>query len=252
MDVGKLVAQLYTVKDFTQTPGEIEKTLKKVKEIGYGAVQVSGIGPIDPYHLKNLADEAGVQIVVTHVPYGRMINDFDALVKEHKIWNCEYVGLGSMPPEYSRDYDGYARFARDFSGIARKFADHGLKFVYHNHDFEFEKYNGKTGLEIIFDESDPEVFGFEIDTYWVQAGGADPVAWTRKVKGRMEVIHLKDMAIKERKQVFAEIGEGNLNWSEILKACNDIGVRWYCVEQDVCPGDPFESLAISFRNLKAM
>lgn len=252
MDIGKLVAQLYTVRDFTQTPEDIKMTLKKVKEIGYSAVQVSGFGPIDPYHLKDLADETGVKIVVTHSDEYRMRNDFDALVKEHKLWDCKYVGLGSMPKDYPRDYDGYARFAREFSDIARKFADEGLKLVYHNHAFEFEKFRGKTGLEIIFDESDPEVFGFEIDTYWVQAGGADPVEWIKKVQGRMEVIHLKDMAIKERKQIYAEIGEGNLNWPKILKACDDIGVKWYCVEQDICPGDPFESLAISFNNLKAM
>lgn len=252
MDTSKVVAQLYTVRKFTQTPEDVEKTFKKVKEIGYGAVQVSAFGPIDPYHLKDLADEAGLKIVVTHVSGDRMVNDFNALVKEHKIWDCEYVGLGSMPPEYPRDYDGYARFAGDFSNIARKFAGEGLKFVYHNHNFEFEKFKGKTGMEIIFDESDPEVFDFEIDTYWIQAGGADPVEWIKKVEGRMEVIHLKDMAIKEHTQVFAEIGEGNLNWPKILSACNDIGVKWYCVEQDICPGDPFDSLAISFRNLKAM
>ncbi|NSW89784.1 MAG: sugar phosphate isomerase/epimerase [Firmicutes bacterium] len=252
MDTKKIVAQLYTVRNFTQTPEDIKKTLHRVKEIGYDAVQVSGFGAIDPYHLKDLADEAGVKIIVTHMPYNRMINDFDALVEEHKIWDCEYIGLGSMPPEYRKNAEGFVKFAKEFSKIARKFADEGLKFVYHNHKFEFEKFDGKTGMEILLNETDPEVFGFEIDTYWVQAGGADPVEWIKKVKGRMDVIHLKDMAIKEDKQIFAEIGEGNLNWPAILNTCKDIGVKWYCVEQDICLRDPFESLAISFRNLKSM
>jgi len=252
MDTGKIVAQLYTVRQFTQNPEDVKKTLHKVKEIGYNAVQVSGFGPIDPYHLRDLANEAGVKIVATHVPYNRMVNDFDALVNEHKLWDCKYVGLGSMPAEYRVGRDGFLKFAREASEIAKKFADKGLKFIYHNHKFEFEKFNGVTGMEILLNETDPEAFGFEIDTYWVQAGGANPVEWIRKVAGRMDVIHFKEMAIKEDKQVFAEVGEGNLNWNEILKACRDTDVKWYCVEQDTCPGDPFDSLAISLRNLKAM
>jgi len=252
MDTNKLVAQLYTRRDFTQTPEGVRKTFLKVKEIGYNAVQVSGFGPIDPYQLKDLADEADVKIAATHVSYDRMKNDFDALVKEHKLWNCKYIGLGSMPSEYSKSYEGYEKFAEECSDIARKFTDAGLRFIYHNHNFEFEKFNGKTGLEILFEKTDPNVFDFEIDTYWIQAGGANPVKWIKKVDGRMDVIHFKDMAIKDRKQVFAEIGEGNLDWPDIISACYKIGVKWYCVEQDICPGDPFESLAISFRNLKEL
>jgi sugar phosphate isomerase/epimerase len=202
--------------------------------------------------LKDLADEVGVKIVVTHVAYDRMINDFDALVKEHKIWNCDYVGLGSMPSEYRKSKEGFETFAKEASRLAQRFAENGLRFVYHNHKFEFEKFDGVTGMEILLNKTDPDFFDFEIDTYWVQAGGADPVEWIKKVCGRMDIIHLKDMGIKEDKQIFMEIGEGNLNWPAILKACKDIGVKWYCVEQDICPGDPFESLAISFKNLKSM
>lgn len=94
---------------------------------------------------------------------------------------------------------GYRTFAKLASGIARTLKEeHGLQFVYHNHDFEFERVDGVTGMEVLLQESDPEVFGFELDMYWVQAGGANPVDWVHKVKGRMQVMHLKDMAIISR------------------------------------------------------
>ena len=86
----------------------------------------------------------------------------------------------------------------------------------------------------------------------MQHGGADPAAWVRKVAGRMPVVHLKDMVILEGKQIMAEIGEGNLNWPAILGACKETKVEWYAVEQDVCQRNPFESLKISYDNLKAM
>jgi sugar phosphate isomerase/epimerase len=91
-----------------------------------------------------------------------------------------------------------------------------------------------------------------LDTYWVQHGGGDPAAWILKLKGRMPVIHLKDMVIADKQQTMAEVGEGNLNWPAILSACQEAGVEWYAVEQDICRRNPFESLAISYRNLKAM
>ena len=65
-------------------------------------------------------------------------------------------------------------------------------------------------------------------------------------------MHLKDMTVRNGKPIMAEVGEGNLNWPRILDACKESGVEWYIVEQDECERDPFESLAVSLRNLKAM
>ena len=178
-----------------------------------------------------------------------------------------------MPNSYV-GRDGYRAFAKDATEVARRLKAGGLTFGYHNHAFELEKFDGRTGLEILYAESDPIVTA-EIDTYCVQFGGGDPAAWIRKLKGRLPLIHLKDMAFghdggsikrndgesdadfarRQRwgmKPLMAEIGEGNMNFPEILKACREAGVVWYIVEQDVCQRDPFESLAISLRNLKAM
>ncbi len=248
-----IAAQLYTLRDFCKTPEDIAKTFKKVKEMGYDAVQLSGLGPIDPKELKEIADREGLRICATHISFDQMREDIERVIADHKLWNCKYVGIGGMPRENRNSRQGYIDFAREASEIARKLADNGLRFIYHNHNFEFRKFDGMTGLEILYNEFDLSVVDFEIDTYWVQAGGSDPAAWIRKVGGNMKVVHLKDMAIDENsRQIFAEVGEGNLNWPAILQACKDIGVEWYVVEQDVCQRDPFESLKISLENLRKM
>jgi len=113
-------------------------------------------------------------------------------------------------------------------------------------------YDGVTGMDVLLNETDSEAVGFELDLYWVQAGGGSPFDWVRKVAGRMQVIHLKDMAIVSRAPVFAEVGEGNMDYDGIIEACHENGVEWYVVEQDVCRRDPFESLEISLRNLLKM
>lgn len=252
MKIDQVAAQLFTLRDFMQTPDDIKKSLKKVKDIGYKAVQVSALGPIDPKLLKEMTDELGLIICVTHMPYDRFKMDLDNLIKEHKIWECTNMGIGSMPEKFRYGRSGFEQFIEEFSEIGEKLSDNGIRLVYHNHKFEFEKFDGETGMDILLNNSDPAYFDFEIDTYWVQAGGADPVEWIDKVNGRMEVVHLKDMMIKNDEQIFAEIGQGNLNWTRIMDACKMAGVKWYAVEQDSCLGDPFGSLKISFEYLKSM
>ncbi len=248
-----LAAQMYTVRDFTKTPADIATALKKVKALGYDAMQISAFGEIDPTELKTMADGEGLTICATHTGYERMRDDPQAVIDEHLIYDCKYPAIGGLPQSYREaGGDGFKKFAQEASEVARKLAGAGLTFGYHNHSFELEKFGDRTGLDILFEESDPDLFQLEIDTYWIQHGGGDPAAWIRKAKGRADLVHVKDMAMKGREQHFAEVGEGNLNWPAILDACKEAGTRWYIVEQDRSQRDPFESLGISLRNLQAM
>jgi sugar phosphate isomerase/epimerase len=149
-----------------------------------------------------------------------------------------------MPQSFRGSLEGTRAFIKTANEISEKLSAVGMKFAYHNHNFEFEKYEGKTFIDTLIEELNPEI-EFIIDTYWVQAGGADPVEYINKVAGRMSVCHFKDMAITVGQQCFAEIGNGNMNFKAIYKACELAGVRYIVIEQDHCNGDPFESLKIS-------
>ena len=256
MSTPVVAAQLYTVRDFCKTTGDFAVSMQKIQAIGYTAVQVSGIGPVPDADVKRICDDLGLKIVITHIGYDRLWKDTDAVIAQHKLWDCQNVAIGSMPGEYRDGEAGFRRFAEEASRVGEKLAEAGLTFSYHNHSFEFVRYGKRTGLEILFAESDPRYLMGEIDTYWVQHGGGDPAAWIRSLKNRMPVVHFKDMVVVAEgwnvQQIMAEIGEGNLNWPEIIAACREAGVQWYAVEQDICQRDPFESLKISYENLKAM
>ncbi len=246
-----LGAQLYTVREFTKTPEDVRRTFEKVRDIGYEAVQVSGFGPIEPEAVAQIAQATGLKIVATHISYQRIAEEPDAVIAEHKLWDCPHVAIGGMPQEF-RHAAGFHRFAVEASKAVRPLIEAGLSFSYHNHSFELERFGDRLGLEILYDDSDPAMFSAEIDTYWIQHGGANPVTWLQRLRDRMKIVHFKDMAIVDGKQTFAEVGEGNLEWPQIIQACRDAGVEWYLIEQDVCQRDPFESLAISFRNLRQL
>ncbi len=248
----RLAAQLYTLRDFLKTPDEIAKSLPRVAGLGYRAVQLAALGPIETGELKRMLDGEGLQVCAAHESFERLRDELDAVEEKYKALDCANVAIGSIPNAYRSDAAGYRRFAGEVSEVAHRMKERGLTFGYHNHSFELEKFDGKTALEILYGESDPAVFNAEIDTYWIQHGGGDPAWWIRRMNGRCQTVHLKDMVMSGREQLMAEVGEGNLNWEAILAACREIGVEWYIVEQDVCQRDPFESLGISLRNLQRM
>ncbi|CAG7610509.1 hypothetical protein PAESOLCIP111_01250 [Paenibacillus solanacearum] len=247
----RIAVQLFTLRDYLKTPEDISETFKRIRNMGYRAIQLSGMGPIDDRALKALADREGLAICATHVSYDELVHHLDAVIERHRVWESRYVGLGSMPPRYRTSLEGYDAFAKEMTDIGRRLDKAGFKFIYHNHDFEFTKFEGRSGLDILFAETDPEAVDFELDVFWVQAGGGDVTEWIRKANGRMKVIHLKDMIItREGERRFGEIGEGTMNFKGILQACKEIGVEWGCVEQDRCyDKSPFECLEISYGNL---
>lgn len=256
----KLGAQLYTVRAFTQNAADFANTIKKVADIGYKTVQVSGIGPIPAREVADICAAHGIEIVITHSPPARIKDDTANLIADHQIMGAKYIGIGGMFGNYERTAAGVERFIADFAPAVREITAAGMRFMYHNHAFEFEKYDGgKSGgavprklmLEYLM-EGWPQA-GFTLDTYWVQAGGADPAAWIKQLRGRVPCIHIKDMTIVNNEPRMAEVGEGNLNWQAIQVACAEAGVEHALVEQDDCyGGDPFTCLLTSYRNWQAL
>ena len=151
------------LRDFTKTVDDIRATFARVRSLGYEAVQVSGMGAIEPEQLRDIAEETQLRIIATHIPYGRIVDEVDAVIAEHALWGCRHVAIGGLPQEY-RNEEGFSRFAREASAAARPLIDAGLTFSYHNHSFELQRFAGRTAMQILAEESDPETFFFEIDT----------------------------------------------------------------------------------------
>jgi len=194
-----------------------------------------------------------LKIAATHIGWPSFLNELDDVIARHKLWKCSHPAIGGLGEEY-RSVDGPKRFLDELAPVAEKLAAEGMDFSYHNHNHELRRFGDKTWLAMLYEQAPPSMLKAEIDTYWIQCGGGSPAAWVRKCAGRQPLLHLKDMTVgPDREQRMAEIGEGNLDWPAILAAAAAGGVDWYLVEQDNCyDRDPFDSLAISYRNLKQM
>lgn len=251
-------AQMYTLRDHCKTPGDIARTCARLKQIGFGAVQASALGPIKAKELRKILDDNGLVCAATHRGLDQMRDTPEALIEEHQILGCELTALGGFGFG-GADEPAWDKFIQDFNAAAKVLNAKGLRVGYHNHSHEWSPFGpaDKIGVEKapitkLINGLDDSVW-FELDTYWVAHAGGDPAAWIRKVAGRIPAVHVKDMTItQERVQKMCEVGAGSLNWPAVLEACKAAGVKWYLIERDNGDLDPFDSLKISLENLNKM
>ena len=241
-----IALQLYTIRALLQDASQLGGVLGRVRDIGYRTVEVAGLGPGAVDRFGEEMRRSDLTACAAHVSYERLAADPESVAAECTDWGCQYVVVPAVPDTY-RSADGYRRFASEAAELAERLRPSGLRLAYHNHAYELERYGGRTGLELVFE---PGELDAELDTYWLQFGGVNPAAWIRKLKGRVPLVHLKDLAVVAGSPVDAPVGEGNLDWSDILNACSEAGTRWLVVEQDDPGDDPMEKIASSYRNLE--
>ncbi len=246
----KIGAQLYTVRDACQNLTDFAQSLKKVADMGYTAVQVSGTCGFDPQWLKAELDKNGLVCPITHIDGTRIQEETEIVCREHDIFGCRNIGLGYYGFRNEQYAECYETFKRLYKEPVRRIREMGHYFMFHNHDGEFQHIDGQTLLRRMAQDFAPEELGFTLDIFWVQAGGASAAEYIRELTGRVPCIHLKDYAYGQK---YAVIGEGNINMDAVAAAAEAAGTQYLLVEQDECYGeDPFDCLKRSYDYLRAM
>jgi Sugar phosphate isomerases/epimerases len=246
-----LGAQMYTVRDFTKDLASFSETLKKIADIGYTDVQVSGTCRFEAGWLAAELKKSGLTCSITHMPQNRVLDETEAVIAEHKTFGCGYIGIGGLPGSVENYFD----FRDEIMAAAKQIKAAGLQMMLHNHHREFERSGPEriTYLDRVVQDFPDGELGITLDVFWAQYAGADPAAWIEKLSGRVPCVHLKDMQVIGGKQLMASVGSGNMNFPAILKACEGSGVRHLLVEQDDCNGiDPFTCLKRSFQYLTSL
>jgi sugar phosphate isomerase/epimerase len=248
MNIDQVSVQLYTVRDFLNTAEDFQESLQKIADIGYKSVEVAGPRPVGPGEIASLCAEKGLVIASSHEDPTELVENPAGVAETLEAFGCRFtvypfpVGLDHASEQ------AWRQMIADLEHSGRVLHESGKVLAYHNHDLELAEFNDRPVLEMIYAESDAQYLQAELDTYWIHSGNASPEAWCAALRNRLPLIHLKDFAQDEDgKPYFAEIGSGVLDFKTIVAAAEVSGCRWYIVEQDVCPGDPFVSLEKSYR-----
>ncbi|MCJ7839837.1 sugar phosphate isomerase/epimerase [Lederbergia sp. NSJ-179] len=239
--------QMFTLRE--ESAQDFAGALKKVASLGYDGVEFAGYGGLPVQEVRKLLDELGLKAASSHVPLADLQNDLAKVIEEQKVLGSSYIVCPFLMPD-ERNEETYQSLLTFFNEAGETCRKEGLTLCYHNHDFELEKLSdGRTALETIFDDVQPENLHTELDIYWLTRAGEKPVDWIKRYKGRTPLVHLKDMTVDEE-QFFAELGTGGVDLDAVLALGEEAGVEWWVVEQDQSRKTPYESIEISIQYLK--
>ncbi len=280
MKKGKIGVQMMMLKDKVEELGAYE-TMRKLHELGYGAVEVSQIPMTkenvtalkrasEDFDIEITAISAGLDPMLPGAPGETLSKDFDKIVNDCKTLNCNFIRIGMLPLSVMGNKDKIMEFISRAETMALKLAEQGIELYYHTHHIEFQKYDGEYLLDMM--KNNTSKLGFELDVHWIQRAGVNPVQFIKEYKGRIALLHLKDYRIGQldineddlqdmgkffnkftNLIEFAEVGEGNLDIKAIIETGLENGAQYFLIEQDDTYGrDPFDCLKISADNLRLL
>ena len=267
-----IMLQLYNVRD--ELAKDFDGTLNKVAGIGYEYVELAlaeSFGKTSG-EFKASLDRAGLKAISAHVPYGDMITNPEKSISFHIAVGCKFIVVPFISKDDFASASKYEEVKKGISFLAEEVKKRGAVLLYHNHEFEFDKINGKYILDDLYDSIPANLLQTQIDTCWAKVGGVDPVEYILKYTGRAPIVHLKDFDSSEGGQLkadydligeakkaraagsfpFRAVGHGIQDIPGIIKAGEKAGAQWLVVEQDLpSPGkSQLECAKESFAYLK--
>jgi sugar phosphate isomerase/epimerase len=249
--------QIYSVRN--QLKEDLKGTLKQIAKIGYKWIELADYrnGKFydkSPADFKKLVNDLGMEIISSHTGVeikGVGMGNPEKIANAHAELGAKYVIKPRLAEERRVSADSYKEVAEELNKIGEIMKSRGLKFGYHNHDFEFESVDGSIPYDILLSETDKELVTFEIDLYWIKKAGKNAIDYFNKYPGRFELYHIKDMDNTEE-SYFTEVGTGIINFEELFACKNIAGMKYFFIEQDNYRNyTPLESIKISFDYLNS-
>jgi sugar phosphate isomerase/epimerase len=253
--------QLYTVRDaMAKDPAA---TLAKVAKVGYNSVEGATYTGTELFYgmdansFKKVLTDNGLVIPSCHYRLGEdgadmkgtILNDWSKAVDDAAVLGLKYMVCAWLSPAERGTLDHYKKIGEDLNKAGEACKKAGIQLCYHNHDFEFIQEDGKYPYETLLSTTDKDLVKMEIDLYWLTKAKQDPIALINAHPGRFPLWHLKDMD-NTPAQKFTEVGSGIVDFKNILKHANKAGLKYFFVEEDICPGDPFDSITKSYNYIK--
>ncbi len=258
----KLIAiQLFSVRrELEMDPVD---TLKKLRAIGYTAVEMAGYNELPPAYFKGIFDTLGMTVISSHLSKETVENNPHGIIEDCKMFGSKYLAIPYLYGHFHPGGDRFGESVEFFNKTGKLFHENGIQLLFHNHDTEFsKKINGDYLLDIFYNSVDREYVKAEIDTCWASYKGVDVANYIKKFRNRLPVIHLKDYVVSDdvengetiKRMHTCALGEGELDLVNIIKTSKSLGVEVYVIEQDEPYGDMdiFECLKLNYDRLSEL
>ena len=237
----KMGLQLFTIhRDMTENPRE---TLKTVKAMGFEDFEVFGFDPergsiygSTPSEFKAILEDLELTASSGHFGFASYLGKPDSEMKSFvdrciecaKALDLKYITWPTLAPE-QRTLENFRLMARKLNDIGEQITSAGLGFAFHNNGFEFEEHEGQTCYDLVLQETDPQLVKLQLDMYWAMHSGIPPKELVKSQPGRFVMWHIKEMDKLTRD--YTELGNGSINYQEILPEPGESGLEYYYLEQ---------------------
>ncbi|MCG3178991.1 MAG: Inosose dehydratase [Phycisphaerae bacterium] len=240
--------QLYSIRE--DCKADLPGTLKKVARMGYDGVEFAGYYEYSAQDLRKMLDDLGLKCCGTHTGLKTVLGDELARTIEfNKVLGNPYLIVPSLPEERRSSRDAWLKTSALFNELSAKAKAAGMVVGYHNHHIEFAPMEGEIPWDTFFGNTVKDVV-MQLDTGNALHGGGDPVPYVTRYPGRAITVHLKEYSGDHKT---ALIGEGDVDWQAIFKACESVGgTKWYIVEQESYAFPPIECVDKCLKALRAM
>jgi sugar phosphate isomerase/epimerase len=244
--INRVGLQLYTVRDLMKA--DLPGTIARVAAIGYKEVEFAGYFGRTPAMIRELLRRNGLTSPSTHLSFESLESGWQKQLDDAKAVGHHWATIAWIPEEKRRTLDDWKRHAALFNRAGAQAKAAGLRFAYHNHDFELRSVDGQRPLDLLLSETDRSLVDFEMDLYWVKFGGGDPLDFFSRYPKRFPMVHVKDSAgPPDNKMV--DVGQGTIDFRSIFAQGEKAGIKHYFVEHDQ-PADPIATIRNSYRYLR--
>lgn len=246
--------QLYTLR--SEMDKDPTNVLRQVAAFGYAQVENYegrqglwwGMGH---KQMKALCDELGLDLVASHCNF---VEKFEEKAAQAAEVGMKYLVAPWVGPQ--KKLDDFKRIADTFNRCGEICKQNGLRFAYHNHDYSFKELEGQLPQDVLMQNTDPDLVDFEMDIYWVVTAGADPAEWLRRYPKRFTLCHIKDRkkdAAPDEKDASCILGQGSIDFPDILRVAKEQGMQYYIVEQErYDDSTPFDSAKADAQYMKTL
>lgn len=243
--IDRIGLQLYTVRDLMEK--DMPGTLAKVAAAGYKEVEFAGYFGRTPAQIRDLLQQNGLTSPSSHLAID-IFEKTPGVLADAKAIGNEWATLPWIGEELrGKTADDWKRLADRFNTFATQARSAGLRFAYHNHNFELAQVGGTRPLDILLSNTDPSLVDFEMDLYWVVFGGGDPLDFFNRYPGRFPMVHVKDSGGPPDNRM-VDVGSGVIDFKTIFANGGKAGIKHYFVEHDQ-PADPIATITNSARYL---
>jgi sugar phosphate isomerase/epimerase len=246
--IERIGIQLYTLRK--EMENDFEGTLARVRRIGYREVEFAGYFGHPPSVVRTMLARNDISSPSAHVEAKMVEADWHRTLAEAAAVGHDFITAAWIDEGARRTLDDWRRWAEKFNRAAEEAKAVGLRFAYHNHNYEFAPVGGRIPYDVLVEGTDPDLVAFEMDLFWIISAGGDPVSYFEKHPHRFPMLHIKDMTAAPAKKM-VDAGSGVIDFRRIFAHAGTAGVRHWFVEHDE-PADAFASARASFAYLDAL